>query len=131
MMAMSAGDHGGSFEHGAWSWWEGRRLGYNIALGLSGWVAYGLTLALYHAFHRFYFTSFEFALSVTLLLGCGFLVVMGAANIFYLLGALTESIVAPADRAAFRRQAFALGFWGSVAAPFIFPLINFSLLIGL
>ena len=36
----------------------------------------------------------------------------------------------PADVAAFRRSAFALGFWGSVAVPFLLPLLNLAFTIG-
>lgn len=116
---------------GAWSWWEDRRLRYNVSLGLAGWAAYGLTLALHYAFGQPMFATWQSAASVTLLLGAGFLVLMGFANIFYLLGATVESMVAPRDRDAFRKAAFALGYWGSLALPFLFPLVNLAALISL
>lgn len=115
---------------GAWQWWEGRRLRYNIALALAGWAAYGVDIALFYAFHRPSFASVQGAVAMTLFLGTLFLVVMFVANIFYLLGATTESLIAPANREAFRKQAFSLGLWGSVALPFVFPLANLAMLIA-
>ena len=115
---------------GAWSWWESRRLGYNVALALAGWAAYGANAALFYGFGHPIWQSWQGALSMTLFLGTGFLVLMGVANIFYLLGAYTESVVAPADRVAFRKHAYALGLCGSIALPFIFPLANLSLLVA-
>lgn len=114
----------------AWAWWEGRRLHFNLALGAAGWAAYGLNAGLFYAFGRPIWADVRGAAGMTLLLGAGFLVLMGIANICYLAGVLTESLAAPADPVAFRRRAFALGFWGSLGVPFIFPLANFALLIA-
>ena len=114
----------------AWTWWQARRLRYNIALAIAGWAAYGLDIALFQAFGRPAWRDWQGGLSMTLFLGTGFLVLMGAANICYLLGPLTESLVKPGDVARFRRTAYAGGFWGSVALPFVFPAVNFCMLLG-
>ncbi len=112
------------------AWWQARRPRYNIALGLAGWVAYGLNVALFYAFHQPIWRDWRGGLSMTLGLGIGFLFVMGMANIFYLLGPAVESVVKPSDTAKFRRTAHAMGFWGSVALPFFLPLISLAMLIG-
>ena len=113
-----------------WVWWEHRRLRYNVCLALSGWTAYILNAALFYGFGRPIWRDLQGALGMTLFLGTAFLVLMGMANICYLLGAWSESVVAPNDRSAFRARAFGLGFWGSLAVPFLFPLANLSLLVA-
>lgn len=120
----------GPVEPGAWAWWESRRLGYNLGLAAAGWAAYGVDVGLYYAFGQPIWSTWREAVALTLLLGAGFLIVMGAANVLFLLGAWTESFLAPPDVGAFRRQAYSLGFWGSVALPFVFPLLNLSFLIA-
>lgn len=114
----------------AWAWWEARRFRYNLALAASGWAAYALTVGLHYAFGHWIWTSWREAAGLTLLLGTGFLVLMFAANVLYLVGAWTESFLAPADVSRFRQSAYALGFWGSVALPFVFPLLNLAFLIA-
>jgi hypothetical protein len=114
----------------AWAWWEKRRLGYNVALGLAGWSAYALNIAMFALFKQPLWFNMANAAGVTLFLGAAFLVLMAGANILYLLGVLTEAIVEPDDRARFRRHAFALGLCGSIALPFLFPLANLAFLIG-
>lgn len=130
MSPAQTGGFSAPIDPSAWAWWEKRRLGYNIALGLAGWAAYGLNATMFYAFHHPIWMSLQGAVGMTIFLGTGFLLVMGVANILFLLGVLTESIVAPANREAFRKHAFALGFWGSIAVPFIFPLANLAFLIS-
>jgi len=60
---------------------------------------------------------------VTLFLGTGFLAAMAAANVAYLAGVMVEAVVKPRDVEAYRRRAWNLGYWGSVALPFLFPLL--------
>jgi hypothetical protein len=67
---------------------------------------------------------------MTLFLGTAFLVLMGVANVCFLLGATVEAMVAPAERGAYRSRAYSLGLWGSVALPFVFPLVNLCMLVG-
>ena len=113
-----------------WAWWQAKRLGYNLALAAAGWAAYGLNVALYFGFHRPLWRDWQAAASTTLLQGLAFLVLMGAANVFYLLGPAIESIVKPTDPSRFRRAAHGMGFWGSVALPFMFSLVSLAALIG-
>ncbi len=114
----------------AWAWWEARRLRYNLALGAAGWAAYGLNAALFYGFGRPIWMNWRGGVSMTLFLGIGFLMVMGVANVCFLLGAIVESMVAPAEREAYRKRAYRLGLWGSIALPFVFPLVNFCMLLA-
>jgi hypothetical protein len=115
----------------AWQWWEAQRLRYNLALAVSGWSAFGAAVVILYAFGQPVWIDWGSAAGMTLFLGIGFLVFMGAANLFYLAGVIVESIVKPTNVDGFRRSAYALGFWGSAAAPFLFPLsILAMLLIG-
>jgi hypothetical protein len=113
-----------------WAWWQARRLGYNLALAAAGWLAYALNAAIFYCFHQPLWRDWQGAVGMTLLLGLGFLILMGAANVFYLLGPAVESWVKPQDPARFRAIAFRMGLWGSVALPFVFPLANLAILIG-
>lgn len=107
----------------AWLWWERRRLRYNLALGLAGWAAYVCVWLSMVALGEPMPDEPRKVLSMTLFLGTGFLVVMAAANVAYLAGVLVEMIVKPRDVDAYRVRAWNLGFWGSVALPFLFPLL--------
>lgn len=112
-----------------WAWWQARRLRYNLALGAAGLVAYALTVGLYYSFGERVWSSLEEAAGMTLFLGTMFLLVMALANILYMLGPFTESVVRPNDVRRFRETAWAMGLWGSVSLPFLFTLVNFSILI--
>lgn len=114
----------------AWLWWEARRLRYNVALALAGWVAYGLYWLLLLTYAAPRFIDWRQVLGQTLFMGAGYLAVMGVANILYLLGVLTESIARPEDIDHFRERTWAIGFWGSIALPFLFPLAVFALFLA-
>lgn len=118
--------------HGAdgWAWWQARRLRYNIALGVSGLVAYVATVALWWATHQPVRRTWQDGLATTLLLGTGFLLLMGAANVCFLIGPALEAWMRPKDPLRFRTSAYGLGFWASMALPFAFPLFNLALAIG-
>ncbi len=117
-------------DRGGWTWWQQRRLRYNLALGAAGWAAYGAALAIAWAFGRPMWRDWQGAMSMTLFLGVAYLILMGAANVCYLIGPALEAWLKPADPTAFRKSAYALGFWGSLALPFAFPLVNVAMLIG-
>ena len=114
----------------AWTWWQGRRLRYNLTLAAAGWLAYGLAVAQSFAFGRPMWSSPTGAFSMTLFLGAGYLILMGFANVAFLLGPTVEGWIRPASVAGYRRTAFAMGLWGSFALPFVLPLANLALLIG-
>ena len=114
----------------AWLWWEARRLRYNVALALAGWAAYALFCVLMLTYNAPVFFSWRQVLGQTLFMGAGYLVVMGVANVLYLLGVLTESIARPEDVDHFRERTWAIGFWGSIALPFLFPLVVFAVFLA-
>ncbi|ATQ42066.1 hypothetical protein [Caulobacter mirabilis] len=110
----------------AWLWWERRRLRYNLGLAVAGWAAYGAVwLTMLGLGEPMPDTPREI-LSITLFLGTGFLAIMVGANLAYLAGVLTETVVRPVDVEGFRRRTWSLGFWGSIALPFLFPLFVLS-----
>jgi hypothetical protein len=116
--------------HDTWTWWRTRQLRYNLALAAAGWLAYGATLGLHYAFGKPMWISSQDFLSGTLFLGVAYLLVMGVANVCYLVGPALEAWLRPADPTLFRETAYRMGFWGSVAAPFAFPAINLALLLS-
>ena len=130
MTSVPSAPSRGLFTEDAWAWWQARRLRYNLVLGLAGWLAYGLTVALNYGFGHPVWANWRGALGVTLMLGLGFLVVMGAANICFLAGPALEAWLKPADPARFRAAAWRMGLWGSAAVPFLFPLFNLAIFIG-
>ena len=113
-----------------WTWWQARRLRYNLTLAAGGWVAYGLAVGLNYAFGHPVWKDWRGGLGMTLFLGTVFLVVMGVANVCYLLGPAVEAWIKPADVGRYRRNAFAMGLWGSLLAPATFPLVQLAMLIA-
>ncbi len=130
MASLDSAQSPGFFSGDAWTWWQARRLRYNLTLAAGGWIAYGLAVGLNYAFHHPLWRDWRGGLGMTLFLGTVFLVVMGFANVFYLLGPAVEGWVKPADVGRYRRNAFAMGLWGSLAVPATFPLVQLSLLIA-
>ncbi len=114
----------------AWNWWELRRLSYNLALAIAGWLAFAAAVSLAYGFGKPVWSTWQEALGSVLFMGAGYLVVIGAANVCFLLGAITESLARPADSERFRRRAHAMGVWGSFATPFLFPLVVLANLIA-
>lgn len=113
-----------------WIWWQARRLRYNLILAAGGWIAYGLAVGLNYAFDHPVWKDWRGGLGMTLFLGTVFLVVMGIANVCYLLGPAVEAWVKPDDVSRYRRTAYAMGLWGSFAVPFVFPLVQLAMLIA-
>ncbi len=104
------------------AWWSARRLRYNVGLVVAGilafiaYLAVGFTLLPPDA-------DFEVTIFTTLFQGVGYLFMIGIANVFYLLGPLSERIVHPRDPERYRRICFRLGFWFSVLLPFSIPAL--------
>src|SRR5262245_56573218 len=112
----------------ALQWWNGRRLKYNIALAVAGLVAFITYATLVCSFAETFpdrgITGFT-----SIFHGMGFLLVMVVANVCYFLGPLSESLLQPDDRLRYRETAYALGFWFSVALPFVFPALVLIIII--
>ena len=121
---------GGFFGDDTWRWWQAQRLRYNLTLAIGGWAAYGAAVALHYAFGDAVWRDWRAGLGMTIFLGVAYLIVMGFANVFYLLGPAIEAWVRPPDVDRYRRNAFAMGAWGSLIVPFSFPLWLLALLIA-
>jgi hypothetical protein len=120
----------GFFSGDAWTWWQAGRLRYNLAFAAGGWVAYGIAVGLNYAFGHPVWRDWRGGLGMTIFLGTVYLVVMGLANVCYLLGPAVEGWVKPADIERYRRNAYAMGLWGSLAVPAVFPLVQLAVLIA-
>ena len=130
MASLDSAQPNGLFSGDAWAWWQARRLRYNLTLGAGGWVCYALAVGLNYAFGHPVWKDWRGGLGMTIFLGTVFLVVMGIANVCYLLGPGLEGSVKPAEGERYRRTAFAMGLWGSLAVPALFPLVQLALLIA-
>ena len=113
-------------------WWERRRLRYNIGLvvaGILAFIAYAFVLIHFQDVIRAPNPSEEDAFSgFTLVLqGFGYLLMIFVANVCFFLGPFSEWVVRPRNVDAYRRVAFRLGFWCSVALPFGIPTLLFLL----
>ncbi|MDZ4364296.1 hypothetical protein [Brevundimonas sp.] len=118
-----------------WKWWESRRLRYNLGLAVAGWVAWGMT-ELTLRFLTPGMPTIQGTVEVSwvsrmLHQGVAYLIFMAVANLFYLAGPVAEKLMQPADIDGFRRRMFGLGFWFSVALPFIVPVLTALALINM
>jgi hypothetical protein len=120
----------GFFGGDTWAWWQALRLRYNVTLAVGGWIAYGAMVSINYAFGHPVWRDWRGGLGMTLFLGVAYLIVMGFANVLYLLGPAVESWVRPADVDRYRRTAFAMGCWGSLIVPFSCPLMQLAMLIA-
>lgn len=130
MSSLDTARTGDFFSSDTWLWWQARRLRYNLTLAAGGWVAYGAGVALNYGFGHPVWKDWRGGVGMTLFLGTVYLVVMGFANVCYLLGPAVESWVKPTDVGRYRRTAFSMGLWGSLVVPAIFPLVQLAVLIA-
>jgi len=107
----------------AWKWWEQRRFRYNIGLVIAGITAFIAYTVLSELLTMPYDHDFEITLFTILFQGVGYLIMIGVANVFYFLGPLFDKSFNRSDSVTFRLRLFNLGFWFSVALPFIIPVI--------
>lgn len=108
----------------ALNWWEHRRLRYNIGLVVAGLLAFvGYVAVLDRGISTGAMPCAEITLFTTVFQGLGFLFMIAVANVCYLAGPLSESIIRPRNVDRFRRVTFQLGFWFSVLLPFAIPVI--------
>lgn len=109
----------------AWSWWEGRRLIYNVVLFVTGWIGFGIEATAISLWSE---PRLDLAYAA-LWQGLVYVFYMAAANVFYLTGAVVESIVKPAPLDGYRRHAWWLGLCASVALPLIVATV-FAIAVG-
>src|SRR3712207_6122461 len=106
----------------AFRWWEARRLRYNVGLIVSGILAFLAYLIVLSIFSD-RIPDAEINLFTISLQGMGYLFFMLVANVLYFLGALSERLTRIRDLESHRRLAYGLGFWFSVALPFVVPVL--------
>jgi len=103
-------------------WWGSRRLRYNVALVIAGFLAFACYAMVVDWCIRIEPSGdFEITLFTTAFQAVGYLFMMAVANVCYHLGPLSERIVRPTHVAVYRTIAFRLGFWFSVLLPFAIP----------
>jgi hypothetical protein len=101
------------------AWLSGRRLRFNVALlvaGLPGFICYAVAVQRCIDLHAP--GDWEITIFTTLFQGFAYLVMLGVANVCYLLGPWSERVLRPHNVATYRTIAFRLGFWFSVLLPF-------------
>lgn len=108
-------------ELSTWKWWESKRLNYNIALVISGIVAFIFYAIIVWNFEK-YFNQAEVTIFSTIFQGILYLFMMLVANICYFLGHLSEVIIEPQNLAKFRNIIYRLGLIFSVSLPFFVPI---------
>ena len=98
-----------------WTWWEGRRVRFNIGLFVAGWVGFGI-----QAVALGLWSGQEVDLAyLALWQGLIYVFYMIAANVAYLLGVFVEAIVKPRPLDAYRTYAWRLGFMAAIGLPLI------------
>lgn len=105
-------------------WWRERRKKYNrglIIAGVLAYICYVLIVSIFHRDDRL--AEVEITVFTMIFQGMGYLVMMLIANLFYNLGPLAELICKPRNPLEFRSTLFNLGFWFSVALPFLIPFL--------
>lgn len=130
MASLDTARETGFFTLDTWTWWQARRLRYNLVLAASGGLAYGLAVALNYGFGHPVWRDWRGGLGMTLFLDVLWLVVMGFANVAFLLGPAVEGWVRPAEVTRYRKTAWTMGLWGSAAVPFAFPAAQLAMLIA-
>lgn len=117
----------------AWSWWEQRRLIYNLALFITGWVGWALLLAIGFGWDSSVIASIfrdnpTDLMWATVRAGSLHLIYMIAANVLFLLGPLLETLIKPEPVQNYRRRAWVMGLLVSVALPLI-AAVNLGLIL--
>jgi hypothetical protein len=122
MLSRDAAGH----SENAKSWWEQRRLRYNIGLVVAGLLAFVCYVAAVdRGISAGAMPGAEITLFTTVFQAIGYLFMMGVANVCYFAGPLSESLVKPTNLDRYRRATYWLGFGFSVLLPFSIPALVF------
>src|ERR1039458_3135655 len=106
------------------SWWEQRRLRYNIGLVVAGLLAFVCYVGVVdRGISTGAMPDAEITLFTTAFQAVGYLFMMAVANVCYFAGPLSESLVNPTNIDRYRRVTYLLGFWFSVLLPFSIPAL--------
>lgn len=112
------------YSNNARSWWEQRRLRYNIGLVVAGLLAFVCYVgAVDRGISSGAMPGAEITLFTTAFQAMGYLFMMAVANLCYFVGPVSESIVEPTNLDRYRRVTYRLGFWFSVLLPFSIPAL--------
>ena len=103
-------------------WWARRRLRYNVSLACAGIIAFVCYAAVVFAFEDVIPDADINALTI-MFQGCGYLLVMGLANICFYVGPMSERICRPKRVERFRTVTYRLGYWFSMLLPFTVPAL--------
>jgi hypothetical protein len=106
-------------------------LRYNIALVVAGLLAFVCYVAVVdRGISNGAMPDAEITIFTTAFQGVGYLLMIALANVCYLAGAFSESVIKPTNVDRYRRVTFQFGFWFSVLLPFSIPaLVAWSYLI--
>jgi hypothetical protein len=107
-------------------WWEQRRLRYNIGPIIAGGLAFAAYVLVIIHFQDVIDAAEpsqadELSGFTLVFQGFGYLFMMLVANVCFFLEPLSEWLLRPRNVGRYRKIAFRLGFWGSVALPFGMP----------
>jgi hypothetical protein len=112
------------YSQNAKSWWEQRRLRYNIGLVAAGLLAFVCYVGVVdRGISTGAMPEAEITLFTTAFQAVGYLFMMALANVCYFAGPLSESLVKPTNLDRYRRVMYRLGFWFSVLLPFSIPAL--------
>jgi hypothetical protein len=104
-------------------WWKSKRRKYNIGLVTAGIIAFIIYAILASFLIEPYDKDFEISLFTIGLQGFGYLIMIGAANLFYNLGPWADNNYNKDNDPKFRQKLFNLGFWFSFSLPFVIPVL--------
>jgi len=111
-----------------WRWWASRRMRYNRGLIIAGVLAFVCYVTVVFAFAS-RIPDAEITIFTTVFQGIGYLVMMGIANVIYFIGPISEKVLKPRNPNSYRRIAFGLGYWFSIALPFMIPVFLLILVV--
>jgi cbb3-type cytochrome oxidase subunit 3 len=104
-------------------WWAKRRTKYNIGLIIAGFTAFIAYAFLGGILIAPYDIDFEVTLFTIAFQGVGYFFMMLIANLFYYLGPYVDKHYNKDNSEVFRHRLFNVGFWFSVALPFLIPIL--------
>jgi hypothetical protein len=105
------------------SWWESKRFQYNKGLVVAGITAFLTYAILGSILIAPYDQEFEITHFTIVFQGIGYLVMIAIANFLYLLGPFVDANFNRANNQQFRERLYLLGYWFSIALPFLIPLM--------
>jgi hypothetical protein len=105
------------------AWWSAQRRRYNIGLIVAAPISAALVVTVWAVFEErlpcLEVTGFSLVVGLIL-----FALGLGAANIFYFLGPLSERVIRPRHVTVFRRSIYLIGFAFSLLLVFSPPILN-------